>query len=484
MDVSKACGDKECGVEVRAAQPVQAGVAVEVKNPHHDYLARYWQLGFDGQPMVACSGDKPLAAYQKGKEARASLAPVAAQPHPSQAFLHEPPHYEVRFGRGHAMPYGDIKREPVKPAPLSMPPVSAQQGAAEQYNAVECDSALRAEPASQRDAIVGAIARGWCSPANSRKVMDDELVYAIADEVEAALATRCRAEGGDTSDKESSDLAAKAPAAQAVDARPSLSDHAEFQRLLASYAVGEAGQWELIACINEWAASPASTPEAAPELRLVGLKDLWVHDDMDRDGANAIATMPRKDLKTAYIDTVENLIAWRRRALTAEAAHALQPAAPGDFVRDDLDALVREYGNAPVIGPGRTRRVVMQDIYRLASEIFAAPTAGAATTSEDAPSVKQEKLRALADRIDHESLWKRPMMCRDQMTDEQRDRLDAGVMLRRYSDLLAPGRWLVVPPTGSVQFSAASLDKVTEMAKADQDRKAMRATQQEGGNAE
>jgi hypothetical protein len=112
---------------------------------------------------------------------------------------------------------------------------------------------------------------------------------------------------------------------------------------------------------------------------------------------------------------------------------------------------------------------------------LAATTAGAATTSEDAPSVKQEKLRALADRIDHESLWKRPMMCRGQMTDEQRDRLDAGVMLRRYSDLLAPGRWLVVPPTGSVQFSAASLDKVTEMAKADQDRKAMRATQQEGG---
>jgi hypothetical protein len=66
---------------------------------------------------------------------------------------------------------------------------------------------------------------------------------------------------GHTTDEKYARLAA----AQAVDARPSLSDHAEFQRLLASYAVGEAGQWELIACINEWAASPASTPEVAPE---------------------------------------------------------------------------------------------------------------------------------------------------------------------------------------------------------------------------
>lgn len=44
-----------------------------------------------------------------------------------------------------------------------------------------------------------------------------------------------------------------------------------------------------------------------------------------------------------------------------------------------------------------------------------------------------EYLRALADRIDHEELWRRPGMERDQMTPEQRDRLDAAVNLRRYA---------------------------------------------------
>lgn len=48
--------------------------------------------------------------------------------------------------------------------------------------------------------------------------------------------------------------------------------------------------------------------------------------------------------------------------------------------------------------------------------------------------MKPEELEALADRIDHEELWRRPGMERDQMTPEQRDRLDAGVNLRRYAD--------------------------------------------------
>lgn len=85
---------------------------------------------------------------------------------------------------------------------------------------------------------------------------------------------------------------------------------------------------------------------------------------------------------------------------------------------------------------------------------------------------KQEKLRELADRIDHDKLWRQPAMDRDKLTQDQRDRLDAGVMLRRYSDILEPGRWLVIPPTGSVQFSGGTLDKAFEMAKRDEGRKA------------
>lgn len=44
-----------------------------------------------------------------------------------------------------------------------------------------------------------------------------------------------------------------------------------------------------------------------------------------------------------------------------------------------------------------------------------------------------EELEALAGRIDHEMLWRLPAMDRDKMTQEQRDRLDAAVNLRRYA---------------------------------------------------
>jgi len=33
--------------------------------------------------------------------------------------------------------------------------------------------------------LIGAIARGWCHPKNSSKVMDPDLVFAIADEIAA-----------------------------------------------------------------------------------------------------------------------------------------------------------------------------------------------------------------------------------------------------------------------------------------------------------
>ena len=44
-----------------------------------------------------------------------------------------------------------------------------------------------------------------------------------------------------------------------------------------------------------------------------------------------------------------------------------------------------------------------------------------------------EYLEALADRIDHEQLWRKAAMYRDDFTQDQRDRLDAGVQLRRYA---------------------------------------------------
>lgn len=44
-----------------------------------------------------------------------------------------------------------------------------------------------------------------------------------------------------------------------------------------------------------------------------------------------------------------------------------------------------------------------------------------------------EELEALANRIDHEELWRLPGMDHDKMTLEQKDRLMAGVQLRRYA---------------------------------------------------
>lgn len=43
--------------------------------------------------------------------------------------------------------------------------------------------------------IRGAVARGWCAPANSHKVMDTDLALAIADEIYTAYAARLRAGG-------------------------------------------------------------------------------------------------------------------------------------------------------------------------------------------------------------------------------------------------------------------------------------------------
>jgi hypothetical protein len=52
---------------------------------------------------------------------------------------------------------------------------------------------------------------------------------------------------------------------------------------------------------------------------------------------------------------------------------------------------------------------------------------------EDLNMATPEELEALANRIDHEELWRWPGMDRDKMTPEQRDRLMAGVYLRRYA---------------------------------------------------
>jgi hypothetical protein len=47
-------------------------------NPHHDYLARYWRMGYDGELLGACTGDAPLRAWNEGK--RTALASQSTPP--------------------------------------------------------------------------------------------------------------------------------------------------------------------------------------------------------------------------------------------------------------------------------------------------------------------------------------------------------------------------------------------------------------------
>ncbi|PZP97529.1 MAG: hypothetical protein DI587_17170 [Variovorax paradoxus] len=106
--------------------------------------------------------------------------------------------------------------------------------------------------------------------------------------------------------------------------------------------------------------------------------------------------------------------------------------------------------------------------WKLARRIWAVLKHGAAPGAAAAalePASERQKLRDLADRIDPEQLWRRSPMDRfNSMTPEQVDRLDAGVALRRYAELLEPMRWLVFPPTGSVRFSASTLAAAAGMA--------------------
>lgn len=81
-----------------------------------------------------------------------------------------------------------------------------------------------------------------------------------------------------------------------------------------------------------------------------------------------------------------------RNALRGNLGRVGQPAAevtvrhmgeqdPTDEPTDALDALVREYGNTPLLGPGRTRQDVLRDIRALVPVVIAeqAPQSTAGT---------------------------------------------------------------------------------------------------------
>lgn len=82
------------------------------------------------------------------------------------------------------------------------------------------------------------------------------------------------------------------------------------------------------------------------------------------------------------------------------------------------------------------------------------------------------KLMELADRIDHEQLWRLSGLAQMDLPQEKQDRVLAGVMLRRYAELLGNDGWRIFPPRPGVSFRASTLDKVVEMARRDDARRA------------
>jgi hypothetical protein len=235
--------------QARAAHPVQAGEAVERVME----IAHRW-----AQAAYAKALNKPGEDIDSIKrELRASLAPVSAQQSDTDD---EWDRNAERLTREMGIGGGKINPNATSIDDLFMDedePVSAQQGAAEQHNAVECDPALRAEPASQRDADERAFFEHWDKTNSEYGYGETHIIAYKAAQAAWNAATRCRAEGGDTSDNGISDLAAKAPAAQLSDEDALYQADCEAAAIAARIAGGRTAPT---------AGAAATSEDAQPEL--------------------------------------------------------------------------------------------------------------------------------------------------------------------------------------------------------------------------
>ena len=194
-----------------------------------------------------------------------------------------------------------------------------------------------------------------------------------------------------------------------------------------------------------------------------------------RDAGVAELIEDRAGLKQCLSNAARLLLDHPALAAPASAQEAALPSAQ---TADIVAASMREHGV-----------VLTASGYYWASKLYEQGVAtgrsapSASVQQGESPSEKQKKLMELADRIDHEELWRWAGMDHHKMTPEQQDCMNAGVALRRYARLWAPGRWLIFPPVGPVNFSASTLDKVYEMAKKDEDRAALASAQPKTGVA-
>jgi hypothetical protein len=347
------CALPEPIAQQAASHPVQAGDAVDERALFEAWhRSKFATKHSTGQPTRDMHngiydenyGPKDQQQMWEVWQARASLAPVSAQ---------------QDIGEIWAEAVADP--EFVREIDADRATVSAQQGAAEQHNAVECDSALRAEPAGQHDANLAAaflvkelgsismslaadlvsgaeytfqgcdyLDRNWVV----ERVMDWRAAWDKTAEARAELTSRCRAEGGNTSDNKSSNLAAKAPAAQAG----------------AIYQFSSLGEGNWSDCTKAFYddcpkykyhrrivyASPATAPEAMTSDQQAGTVDCRSHEGIASgliDGVIATARILRTmdQSHPAVVEALKDLRADEDVALLFGAVHTQQPVARGEF---------------------------------------------------------------------------------------------------------------------------------------------------------
>jgi hypothetical protein len=350
------CGDKDCGIDSRAAQPVQAG---EVVGEHEQAIDLMRKLERDGLEFVCMDGSANVVGIIKAAwKYRASLAPVSAQP-------------ELTVW------YGPM---PESSGAQNFTATLMRKGASmfdtDQYifSRSEYPDRVRYEADFMRYLIGERAERPelWDKSYDADK--HSGYVAPVSAQQGAAVAAEKpgqwgynvltermepRENGGFYLAREADKWAAHpAPAAQAVDARDILADFSKLTRYapnrssmdMEAHSDGRYLDQDEVADIIYSAASPASTPEGAPEQQQAN-----VHELVAALKAVKSCNAPLHPALNAQID--------------AALAHALQPAAPTAAMD-----LIRQ------LSEGRFN----PDMADKARAILAASTAGAATTSEDA----------------------------------------------------------------------------------------------------
>jgi hypothetical protein len=189
----------------------------------------------------------------------------------------------------------------------------------------------------------------------------------------------------------------------------------------------------------------------------------------DQDLMTAMWESKRGWMERAGIDTegmpydhalMYHLLPYARAVLAlAESRHAAQV----DKLQKARDGQTRMNVTLVMENAGLLRRIAELEAQA------AQPAQVAAPTQPDAEhdGVVNVRLLELADRIDHEHLWRLSGVAQRDLPQDKRDRMDAGVQLRRYANFFGQDCWRIFPPKPGISFRAKTLEGAYEMASQD-----------------